>query len=464
MFSIGCTATPKRSDRQALAAIQPDGTPTMIEDRRGGRRAARADECVYEKHVFSYSLTEALADGWLVVPIGHTQDTKTDLTEVSTEAGDWQQKQLAETVNNAERTNVAFNRWKLIAEDRPTIAFCVDVPHAHHSAELWRQAGYTAEAIDGKMLPGRRQGIIRDFKAGRVQVITNCAVLTEGADFPTCSCVVHLRPTKSWSLYSQMCGRAIRALKGVLDGLETAQERIAAIAASGKPDAIILDMVDISAGQDLCTAPTLLDLPAGMKLQGQSIVAAAELVKEFEAVKGEIVGPCPITFAEMEGGVKSVQLFNRRKEEATRANWDAIKQGFRFARVQPPYQANLIALPEDACKMEVKHKKETIEVIEWEGGGKFSAYLAEASQLSHEIIQRHVSTHADEAKWHKRCRRGSEASEKQKKFLADQKHPRADAPALTKWKASEFIDEIVQKRKAVSADLHQWRAQQQEAA
>jgi superfamily II DNA or RNA helicase len=58
--------------------------------------------------------------------------------------------------------------------------------------------------------------------AGKIEIVTNCQVLTEGFDCPDIGCLILARPTKSLGLYRQMIGRALRP-------------------APGKDDAVILD-------------------------------------------------------------------------------------------------------------------------------------------------------------------------------------------------------------------------------
>ena len=83
--------------------------------------------------------------------------------------------------------------------------------------------------------------MLAEFAAGKVQVVCNCGVLTEGFDDPGVEVVIMGRPTKSRSLYSQMVGRSTRPLPGVVDGPETAEARKAAIAASAKPSCLVVD-------------------------------------------------------------------------------------------------------------------------------------------------------------------------------------------------------------------------------
>ena len=48
------------------------------------------------------------------------------------------------------------------------------------------------------------------MKKNKIQVLSNCMVLTEGWNLPKVSAVVLARPTKSLGLWLQMIGRSLR--------------------------------------------------------------------------------------------------------------------------------------------------------------------------------------------------------------------------------------------------------------
>ena len=68
--------------------------------------------------------------------------------------------------------------------------------------------GFRAAEVNGNS--GDRGPVLRDFEAGRYNVLCNSMLLTEGWDCPPVDCIVVLRPTKVRSLYSQMVGRGTR--------------------------------------------------------------------------------------------------------------------------------------------------------------------------------------------------------------------------------------------------------------
>ena len=104
----------------------------------------------------------------------------------------------------------ALNFWKEHISDRQTIIYAVSIGHAKNLAALFSEEGIPAEAIHTKTDADIRAQAISNFANGRLRVLVNVAIATEGFDLPDASCIVIARPTKSLSLYLQMVGRGLR--------------------------------------------------------------------------------------------------------------------------------------------------------------------------------------------------------------------------------------------------------------
>jgi len=168
-------------------------------------------------------------------------------------------------------------------KDRTTLIFSPKVQHAKWVTEFIQQADtniypnmgpetadYVASYAIGeaderlKYDDNRRTSIIERLRAGSLQWCANQGVFTEGTDIPTVGALALCRVTQSINLIKQMIGRGARTLKGVLDGLENATpgERKAAIAASKKPDCLVLDFVGAmtqGAGQYLANPTKIVE-------------------------------------------------------------------------------------------------------------------------------------------------------------------------------------------------------------
>ena len=99
---------------------------------------------------------------------------------------------------------------------------------------------------------------LRDFENGKTTCILNVGCLTTGWDFPPVSKIFVAKPTLSRAKYSQMFGRGVRPLPGIVDRYHTPELRKAAIAESPKPHFEVFDLTDSSRFNDLQTAVDVL--------------------------------------------------------------------------------------------------------------------------------------------------------------------------------------------------------------
>lgn len=100
---------------------------------------------------------------------------------------------------------------------RKTIVFAADVGHAQALAAAFRAAGASAETVWGEQPADDRRAVLDAFRAGSLQIITNCAVLGEGFDAADCSALVLARPTRSVTLARQQLGRGLRIFPGKIN-------------------------------------------------------------------------------------------------------------------------------------------------------------------------------------------------------------------------------------------------------
>ncbi|UQX03989.1 DEAD/DEAH box helicase [Streptomyces sp. RerS4] len=97
--------------------------------------------------------------------------------------------------------------------DWPVLVFATSVAHAKLLAAKLGDRDIKAAAIDSTTPTNERRKQIDDFRKGRIQVLTNYGVLTQGFDAPATRAVVVARPTYSPNIYQQMIGRGLRGPK-----------------------------------------------------------------------------------------------------------------------------------------------------------------------------------------------------------------------------------------------------------
>lgn len=94
------------------------------------------------------------------------------------------------------------------------IVFCRSVREAQELAQLLTDAGISAASIDGATDPKRRAKLFRSFAKGKLKIMCNHTIFTEGVDVPNVDLVVLNRHTLSRCLWKQMIGRGTRNASG----------------------------------------------------------------------------------------------------------------------------------------------------------------------------------------------------------------------------------------------------------
>lgn len=123
------------------------------------------------------------------------------------------------------------------------IAFCPNLEVAEAMTDAFRSQGITAATIDGKTDRGIRRRMISDIGDASLKVLVSVDIISEGTDIPSVTGAILYRPTDSLTLFLQQCGRVLRPIYAPGYDLETTQGRLNAIAAGGKPFAVINDHV-----------------------------------------------------------------------------------------------------------------------------------------------------------------------------------------------------------------------------
>lgn len=99
------------------------------------------------------------------------------------------------------------------AKNKLTIVFCPTVKNADYVVSEYRACGVSSAYIASTLSSTENNRRLDDFRAGKIEVLVNVEMATEGFDLPSLECVQMLRPTSSLALYKQMIGRALRPKK-----------------------------------------------------------------------------------------------------------------------------------------------------------------------------------------------------------------------------------------------------------
>lgn len=298
---LGVTATPDRADEAALGQV-------------------------FESVAYEYGVLDAIRNGWLV-PIEQQMVTvgTLDFSGVRTTAGDLNQGDLAEVMEDERNLQGVAAPTVEICGDRRAIVFAATVAQAERLAEIlnrYRPDG--AAWVCGKTDRDERRKTLADFRAGRLQFVVNVGVLTEGFDDAGVEVVVMARPTKSRALYAQMAGRGTRPAEDVAAGLgdvPTAAERCAMIRASSKPSCLIVDFAGNAGRHKLCCSADIL----GGSIDDEVVAEVSRRVREDGR---------PVDVAEELEKVRTEVAERKRREASARAGLRARAQ-FLVTKIDP---------------------------------------------------------------------------------------------------------------------------------
>lgn len=185
---LGLTATPERLDGRGL-------------------------DDLFEYMVKGPSIRELIDGGYLARPRWFAP-SEPDLTKARIQAGDFLKSDLAEIMDKPVIIGDALDHYRRELDGKRALAFCASVDASQKLVAMFEAAGIPAAHIDAKTPASDRAEALRGIEVGKIKVLSNVDVFTEGLDVPVVDGVILLRPTMSPALFFQMVGRGLRMAKG----------------------------------------------------------------------------------------------------------------------------------------------------------------------------------------------------------------------------------------------------------
>jgi type I site-specific restriction endonuclease len=292
---LGVTATPYRADDKKLIPA------------------------VYQEIILNMPMLQAIDEGWLCDVRGfRITETGANLDSVNTGDDDFAVDRLDNEVNNAWRNGLIAREWGKLAPNRRTIVFAVTIKHAIQLAAAFGDyCGVKAEAVWGE--DPERERKLKEHKDGRVRVLCNCGVLTEGYDDWGIECIVMARPTLSKVLFVQMIGRGTRTERFADDSDNLVEARRKCLPIT-KPDCLIIDVVDNTKKHDLGLVTLASLFNRGIDFDGKSLTEVAKQIKPGE-IASPYLTPTDVQKVErIKTSIEEVDLFKgaRRSEKPTK--------------------------------------------------------------------------------------------------------------------------------------------------
>ena len=358
----GLTATPKRSDNISLKSKMFPGI------------------------AIDYPLTSAVAEGWAVPYTQQFIESPTiNFHSLDRIAGDFTDEQLDLHLNNESSLTKLVGPLLDLVGDRQTLIFNPSVDMAANvaayinarvrctcpcGATQWvpelllgdgadcracgeqlptgsvDRSGEHARAVWGKFSPDKRKVIYEDHQAGRYQFLVVCGLCREGYNDCSISCVAVFRPVtkKASSLAEQFKGRGCRPLKGLVDGLDTAEKRLEAIKNSSKPDCLIVDLVGITGLADCATTASIyaegLDDEIVERAEAKLVGHGGDVAQALEKATKEIESERQEALREKERQRQVTESFAKRRAMAdARVKYNVRNRGHESRSIRARTEA-----------------------------------------------------------------------------------------------------------------------------
>jgi len=179
-YLFGVTATPLRADGRGLGNM-------------------------FGKLIIGATPRQLVAEGYLYAPQIYTQGNP-DMKGVSKRGGDYVASEAHTRMLQAD----VLGTYKSKNITGPTLGYATCIKHSQELAAEFNYGGVPAAHVDGNTGDSDRAGIFEALRTGRIKVVWNVNIATEGFDIPHLDCAIFARPTDSLCMYLQMCGRVMR--------------------------------------------------------------------------------------------------------------------------------------------------------------------------------------------------------------------------------------------------------------
>ena len=192
---LGLTATPCRMNRKGFTEL-------------------------FDSLISSWSIAAFIRQGvlspfdYFSIRPGSADQQLIDSLEKRGADGDYQVKEMDAVLNRRPSIERLYRSLIQFAEGKKGIVYAISIAHARGIADYYSRQGLKSVAIDSKTPREERKRLIEEFKLGRIRVLVNVDVFSEGFDCPDVEFVQMARPTLSLSKYLQQVGRGLRMSDG----------------------------------------------------------------------------------------------------------------------------------------------------------------------------------------------------------------------------------------------------------
>lgn len=157
------------------------------------------------------SIEKLIEMGYLVPFKNFSYGGIVDFSKIKVRQGeDFKPQDVGHYLEAKEYIESVIHGFIQVCPKRKAIAFSMTIRQSLLLTKAFNAEGIKTEHIQAETSSKERKAIYQRFKTGETQIISSVCTLTEGFDEPSCEAIILARPTTSYALYLQMCGRGLR--------------------------------------------------------------------------------------------------------------------------------------------------------------------------------------------------------------------------------------------------------------
>lgn len=165
---------------------------------------------LYQEMIDIYPLRWYIENGHLLRPKHYVCSEPVEQIRVGLVNGDYDLTAMSREMRKEKRIADVIRSYQLFTPNRRAVVFACDILHSLALVRRFNECGIPAAHLDGTIDKKKRVEIISDFRKGKVRVLCNYDIVSEGFDVPAIEATIFARMSKSLAFFIQAIGRCLR--------------------------------------------------------------------------------------------------------------------------------------------------------------------------------------------------------------------------------------------------------------
>lgn len=130
----------------------------------------------------------------------------------SAKSGDFTRQSIKKSSETIDPMKIV-EYYKKLAMDKQGLVYAATIESSKEIVDAFNSCGISAYHLDGASDKEEREQMIKKYREGKIKILSNVELFTEGLDLPNAHVALIARPTMSLSLYLQFAMRVLRPEK-----------------------------------------------------------------------------------------------------------------------------------------------------------------------------------------------------------------------------------------------------------